>query len=78
MKDTIRLELGNIGIIEGDDKRVLEDYVDVRHFRQRKSYDEYYIDVANVELKLDLNDLMILAETFKVKVGSDCVYISCN
>lgn len=27
----------NIGIIEGDDKRVLEEYVDSRNFKQRKA-----------------------------------------
>ena len=73
-----RLELGSIGIIQGDEKRALEDYVDPRYFSQRKSYDEYYIDTTNVRLNrvLDLNDLMILAERFKVTVLEDCVIIS--
>ena len=66
----------NIGIIEGDDKRALENYVDVRYFRQRKSYDEYYIDVTDIDLKLDVNDLRILADNFKIQVLSDYVELS--
>ena len=65
-----------IGIIEGDDKRALENYVDSRFFRQRKQYDEYYIDVDDVDLKLDVNDLRILADNFKVQVFSDYVELS--
>jgi len=66
----------NIGIIEGDDKRVLENYIDSRVFRQRKSYDEYYIDINGTELDLDIRDLMILAENFLVDVFSDYVELS--
>ncbi len=62
----VNLELG---IFEGDKKRALEDYVDSRAFRQRKSYDEYYCDWREVELNLDIRDLMILAENFIVTVG---------
>ena len=72
----VRLEIGSIGIIGGDDKRALECYVDTRMFRQRKSYDEYYIDCTNIEVDIDLNDLMILGEDFKVVVLSDSVIIS--
>lgn len=66
----------NIGIIEGDDKRVLENYIDSRVFRQRKSYDEYYIGITGTELDLDIRDLMILAENFLVDVFSDYVELS--
>jgi len=68
----------NIGIICGDDKRVLEEYVDSSNFKQRKNYDEYYIVNKNVELNLDLGLLMILAETFKVTVCADSVCIEDN
>ena len=71
----IKLDLSAIGIIEGDDKRALENYVDVRCFDQRKNYDEYYINTDNHELIIDIKDLMILAENFIVKVGSDAVYL---
>jgi hypothetical protein len=74
--NSIRFDLGNLGIIEGREKRILECYVDERLFRQRKSYDEYYVDVSNAEVKADLSALMLLAETFKVSVGIDCVMIS--
>ena len=63
-------------IICGDDKRVLEEYVDSRNFTQRKSYDEYYIVNNNVEINLDLGLLMILAEHFKVTVLADEVEIA--
>ena len=72
----VRLELGSIGIIEGESKRVLECYVDSRLFEQRKSYDEYFVNVSNVEVDLGVKDLMLLAEVLTVKVLSDCVSIS--
>ena len=72
----LRLELGTLGIIEGDKKRFLESYIDSRLFRQRKTYDEYCIDVTAVEVNMDLGLLMILAEQFKVLVLDDCVILS--
>jgi len=62
-----------LGIIEGQKKRVLERYIDKREFRQRKSYDEYYIDLLRTKLDLDLNDLFILAEEFRVAVNNNSV-----
>ncbi len=62
-----------LGIIEGQKKRVLERYIDKREFRQRKSYDEYYIDLLKTKLDLDLNDLFILAEEFRVAVNNNSV-----
>ncbi len=62
-----------LGIIEGQKKRVLERYIDEREFRQRKSYDEYYIDLLKTKLDLDLNDLFILAEEFRVAVNNNSV-----
>lgn len=72
----VRLELGNLGIISGEQKRALECYVDARAFSQRKSYDEYYVDLINFECVLDLRDLMILAESFEIIVTEDSVIIS--
>ena len=72
----VRLELGSLGIISGEQRRALECYIDARAFRQRKSFDEYYIDLTNVELGLDLRDLMILAERFKVIVLKDAIIIA--
>ena len=63
-------------IICGDDKRELEEYLDSRNFTQHKSYDEYYIVNNNVEINLDLGLLMILAEHFKISVGTDEVEIA--
>lgn len=71
-----RLELGTLGIIDGDKKRKLEDYIDSRLFRQRKSYDEYYIDVTNYNVDIEIGDLMIIAEAFKVIVLADSVIIT--
>ena len=71
----IRLELGALGIIEGDKKRFLEEYVDERCFKQRKSYDEYYVISTNMEVNLDLSLLMIIAEQFKVVVCDDGVIL---
>jgi len=66
----------NIGIVTGEERRALEDYIDARRFTQRKSYDEYYIDSGNLELDLSISDLMILAERFKVIVNYDSVELS--
>ena len=76
MINNLRIELGSLGIIEGDKKRFLESYIDSRLFRQRKTYDEYYIDVSNAGVNMDLGLLMILAEQFKVQVLEDCVILS--
>ena len=72
----VRLELGCLGIISGEQRRSLECYVDARAFRQRKTYDEYYVDLTNFECNLDLRDLMILAERFKIKVLEDSVMVT--
>ena len=66
------------GIIDGESKRVLEEYVDSSNFKQRKSYDEYYIVNHEAKLNLDLGRLMNLAETFKVTVYGDEVCIEDN
>ena len=76
--NNLRIELGSLGIIEGNKKRFLENYIDERLFRQRKSFDEYYIDVTSINLNIDLGLLMILAEQFKVIVLEDCVILSDN
>ena len=70
----IKIEL-NLGIIDSDQKRVLECYIDARFIRQRKSYSEYYVDINGAELDLDIKDLMILGEQFNVSVHSDSVTI---
>ncbi len=68
----------NVGIIEGDKKRALECYLDSMYFRQRKQYDEYYVDVSDVEInaKWVIGDLMIIAEHFTVTVGPDSIEIT--
>lgn len=76
LKIYTRMELGTLGIIEGDKKRMLECYVDGRLFRQRKTFDEYYVDDTNFSIELDLRDLQFLAESFRVTVLPDCVIIS--
>jgi len=59
-----------LGLIDGDQKRVLECYIDSRLFRQRKNYDEYYVDSNVEEFKGGLDDLGILAEVFGVRVDA--------
>lgn len=70
------LYLGCLGIISGDEKRFLEKYVDPNIFRQRKSFDEYYIDESKVDVDLSLTTLMALSEWFKVSVHSDHVSLT--
>lgn len=74
----VRLEVGTLGIITGEQKRHLENYVDRLVFRQRKNYDEFYIDVTNFESSLDLRQLMRLSESFTIRLLEDCVIISEN
>jgi len=58
-----------LGLISGDQKRCLECYLDSRHFTQRKTYDEYYVDAGlDMDMSLTINDLMIIAEDFSVAV----------
>ena len=64
-----------LGIISGDQKRSLECYVDSRFFRQRKSYDEYYVDVGEVKFSGGINDLMILAEEFIINITPSSIYV---
>lgn len=72
----VRLELGSLGIISGEEKRVLECYIDPRDFKQRKTYDEYTITSTNCIAPLHIADLMILGEHFRILVIKDCVIIS--
>lgn len=72
----IRLELGTLGIISNQQKCALECYVDTRLFRQRKTYDEYYVDTTNYDVDIELGDMMILGELFKVIVLYDAVIIT--
>ncbi len=74
----VTLDTANLGIMDGDKKRALECYVDVREFQQRKSYDEYYLNNSARDLELDIRDLLILAEQFIVTVGIDTIYLSIN
>ena len=71
----IKLNVECLGLITGDEKRVLECYIDARLFDQRKCYDEYYVQQLVHLVDLYINDLMRLAEQFTVTVGSDCVYL---
>ena len=71
-----RLDLGTLGIITGEEKRLLERYVDMRLFRQRKNFDEYYIDATNYEIDIDLVGLMVLAEKFRVIVLNNSIIIT--
>jgi len=64
-----------LGIISGDQKRALECYVDSRFFKQRKSYDEYYVEIDTVVFNHGINDLMILAEEFSVVITSNFIYL---
>lgn len=72
----MRIELGSLGIIEGWQKKALECYVDSRLFEQRRDFDEYTVSATNVDANVDLKDLMLLAESFSIKVGTDEIYIS--
>ena len=75
--NNIKVDFGQLEIIEGYERVALEDYLDARLFRQRKSYDEYYCDAGEEELlNIDVRDLMILAASFKVEVTYDSVRIS--
>ena len=65
----------DFGIIDGDSKRALEDYVDPEIFVQRKNYDEYTSSRDSDLVHLDLTDLQIISENFKVTVTSDGIHL---
>tara|TARA_R100000541_G_C1897352_1_gene83927 strand:- start:2980 stop:3213 length:234 start_codon:yes stop_codon:yes gene_type:complete len=64
-----KVHLSRLGIISGDSKRLLEDYVYTGAFSQRKSYDEWVVDWSDIELDLDMRDLFILSHKFEIRVG---------
>ena len=67
MKTKVHFE--RLGVISGESKRLLENYIDTRLFSQRKSYDEWIVDYDEIKLDLDLKDLFILSERFEIRVG---------
>lgn len=71
-----KLYVGELAILSGDQKRCLECFVDVRHFNQRKNFDEYTMDVSDVEAAVGLVELMILADEFKVEVLENSVQLT--
>jgi len=75
MKKMTKLCLSQLGIIDIHEKVALEDYVDSRAFRQRKTFSEYYVDWNDANICIDIRDLMILAERFKVEVNHQEVVI---
>lgn len=70
----------DFGIIVGEDKRILEQYVDPDNFKQRKSFDEYYIEERFVCLKPDITLsvelLRTLSKDFHVRVFTDEIVLS--
>ena len=65
----MKINLGNLGIITGDEKRTLENILPSSLFEQRKNYDEFYINEATVDVNdayLDITELQKLASHFKV------------
>ena len=68
----VTLELDQLSILDGNEKRALEDYVDLRRFKQRKQLDEWVVG-GQVKVDVDVGDLMILSEKFIVEVCSDGV-----
>lgn len=72
----IRFELGTLGIVEGDEKRILEAFIGEESFTRRKNYDEFYCRVTTKEVDVDIKDLMWISEHFRVLVVSDAIIIS--
>ena len=72
----INLDLSCLGIISGEQKRALECFIDPRLFAQRKNYDEYILVSKDTSVNIDLRDLTILAEDFKVQVLKDSVKLT--
>jgi hypothetical protein len=70
-----KLEVGGMGIVTGDEMRLLESIVPGCDFKQRKSYDEYYVISDTITLDLELWQLMVLGELFTVTVHADSIEI---
>lgn len=71
----IKLELSSLGIISGNNKRVLETYTGGHIFDQRKTYDEYSINVSSCDVEVDLNELMNLSGVFSIVLLPNCVLL---
>ena len=72
----ITLDATGIGIIDGDSKRLLQLYVNETIFRQRKSYNEFYMDQNMFVLDLDIDDLMRLSRCFNIEVFQKSISIT--
>jgi hypothetical protein len=72
----MKIDTSGLGIIDSDEKKVLECYIDERLIRQRKSFDEYIVDQDSRDFDLDIRDLRILAEKFNVQVTDDEILLS--
>ena len=68
----------DIGMIDGESKRGIERYFDKSAFKQRKSYDEYYFDVRDIEIDLDLSDLVEMSHYVQVSVACGELYLEVN
>jgi hypothetical protein len=70
------IDLSGVGIIGGWSKRVLEAILPFITFKQRKCHHEYDITKTEHIVELNLVDLMILSNDFKVEISQDIVYIN--
>lgn len=63
------------GIIDGESKRAFNDIIPFsrKHFKQRKTYDEYCFE--SFEWDFTLNEFEELSNTFMLEVSSDRITI---
>lgn len=68
----------DLGIISGEQKRLLESFIGSKYFEQRKNYDEYYFsaNMIAVEEDIGVHDLMVIADLFHVEVFPNSLHIS--
>ena len=72
---SVSINVDGLGIIGGDAKRFLEQYIDMRSFEQRKSYDEYYVNASNDKYMLNIDDLSEMSSYFSVSVDHSGVVL---
>lgn len=75
--EKVTLDFSNIGLIQGNDMRFLQDIIPIpdTEFRQRKNYDEYYFSLVG-KFCIDLKVLMNISGYFKVEIFVDYVKVS--
>lgn len=64
-----------LSLIDYKQKMVLEEYLPLTSFNQRKTYSEWYVKHKEVEREINMDDIELLGKHFNVEVLNGYVYL---